>query len=225
MSRVNTKPCCKVCKDAGKSAEEYSSHWPRDNAGATVCPTLLSQECRYCCESGHTVKYCPKLAKDKSEKAKTEAFWDRQKRMTRNEKAQVKKPSAVAPAVSRFALLMDDDDSDESPRSPKRTQKKAPKEEFPALSSKVAVSSPIMQSSWIQAVTVGPSQDNRVAVEKSGLCEYPHRTKELSAREKAAAVHRHECFKGLNGKGWGDMDSDDEEQSEAEGEMAAEDAW
>jgi Nanos RNA binding domain len=225
MSRVNTKPCCKVCKDAGKSAEEYSSHWPRDNAGATVCPTLLSQECRYCEEYGHTVKYCTVLAKDKTEKAKTEAFWARQKRIKAHAETKVTKPSAVAP-VSRFALLMDDDDSDESPRSPKRTQKKAPKEEFPALSSKVAVHSPITGSSWSRAVTMGSSERVAVPVEKSGLCEYPHKTKELSAREKAAAIHRQECFKGLNGKGWGDLDdSADEEQSEAEEEMAAEDAW
>jgi len=222
MSRVNTKPCCKVCKDAGKSAEEYSSHWPKDNNGRVICSTLLSQECRYCSESGHTVKYCQKLAKDKAEKAKTEAFWDRQKRIKAHAEVKATKPSAAVAPVSRFALLMDDDDSDESPRSPKRTQKKAPvKEEFPALSSKVAVSAPIVQSSWIQAVTTGPSQDTRVAVVKSGLCEYPHRTKELSAREKAAAVHRHECFKGLNGKGWADMDSDEEDDEE----MVAEDAW
>jgi len=222
MSRVNTKPCCKVCKDAGKSAEEYSSHWPKDNNGRVICSTLLSQECRYCGESGHTVKYCTKLSKDKAEKAKTEAFWARQKRIKSHAEAQVKKPLAVAPAVSRFALLMDDDDSDESPRSPKRTQKKAPvKEEFPALSSKVAVSSPITQSSWIQAVTTGPSQDTRLAVVKSGLYKLKTAPKELSAREKAAAVHRHECFKGLNGKGWADMDSEDEDDDE----MAAEDAW
>jgi hypothetical protein len=219
MSRVNTKPCCKVCKDAGKSAEEYGSHWPKDKDGRVICSTLLSQECRYCGESGHTVKYCQKLVKNKAEKAKTEAFWDRQKRIKAHAEVKATKPSAAVAPVSRFALLMDDDESDESPRSPKRTQKKAPVEEFPALSSKVAVSSPIAQSSWIQAVTAGPSQDGRVAVEMSGLCEYPHRTKELSAREKAAAVHLHECFKGLNGKGWGDWESDDED------DMAAEDAW
>lgn len=221
MSRVNTKPCCKVCKDAGKSAEEYSSHWPKDNNGRVICSTLLSQECRYCGESGHTVKYCTKLSKDKAEKAKTEAFWDRQKRINAHSETKVTKPASVAP-VSRFALLMDDDDSDESPRSPKRTQKKAPVEEFPALSSKIAVASPIAQSSWSQMVTMGGSAaSDRTVVEKSGLCEYPHKTKELSAREKAAAIHRQECFKGLNGKGWADLDDSDDEDEE----MAAEDAW
>jgi hypothetical protein len=224
MSRVAQKPCCKVCKDAGKSAQEYSSHWPKDSNGRVICSTLLSQECRYCSESGHTVKYCQKLVKDKAEKAKTEAFWDRQKRIKAHAEAKITNPSASVAPVSRFALLMDDDESDESPRSPKRTQKKAPVEEFPALSSKVEVASLIAQSSWSQMVTMGGSGTSEfVAVEKSGLCEYPHKTKELSAREKAAAIHRQECFKGLNGKGWADLDdSDDEDDNE---EMAAEDAW
>jgi hypothetical protein len=46
----------------------------------------------------------------------------------------------------------------------------------------------------------------------SGLCEFKSESKELSAREKAAAIHRQECFKGLNGKGWADLDSDDEDE-------------
>jgi hypothetical protein len=225
MSRVNTKPCCKVCKDAGKSAEEYSSHWPKDKDGRVICSTLLSQECRYCGESGHTVKYCQKLVKDKAEKAKTEAFWDRQKRIKAH--GETKPTASVAPVTGRFALLMDDDSSDESPRSPKRTQKKALvalKEEFPALSSKVVASLPIVQSSWSQMLTTGPRQDSNVAVEMSGLCKYPYKTKELSAREKAAAIHRQECFKGLNGKGWADLDdSDDEEEDQLE--QVAENAW
>lgn len=222
MSRANIKTCCKVCKDAGKSAEEYGSHWPKGNDGVTVCPTLLSQECRYCHQAGHTVKYCKALEKDNAMRAKRERQVERVQK--HEEFTKVTKPTAsVTPVTGRFAMLMDDDDSDESPsRGPKRTQKKAPaplKEEFPALSSKVVASLPIVQSSWSQMLTTGPCQDSHVAVEMSGLCKYPYKTKELSAREKAAAIHRQECFKGLNGKGWADLDdSDDEEQ-------VAEDAW
>lgn len=57
-------PFCKVCKDAGKSQQEYTSHYPRENAGResrVVCPTLLAQECGYCHAKGHTPKYCPAL--------------------------------------------------------------------------------------------------------------------------------------------------------------------
>ena len=59
------KPLCKVCKDANKSVQEYSSHWTKDNKGNVCCPTLLNQKCRYCKESGHTTKYCILLESEK----------------------------------------------------------------------------------------------------------------------------------------------------------------
>ena len=51
---------CKVCKDAKKSESVYTSH-SVSVGGKVVCPTLLSQECKYCKEKGHTPKHCPKL--------------------------------------------------------------------------------------------------------------------------------------------------------------------
>jgi len=60
-----SKPFCKVCKDSGKSEEEYTNHFVRESASidsAVVCPTLLAQACRYCRKEGHTVKYCSALS-------------------------------------------------------------------------------------------------------------------------------------------------------------------
>jgi hypothetical protein len=55
-------PFCPVCKSAGKPFEEYTSHFVKNRPGGSViCPTLLNQECNYCHEKGHTIKYCPKL--------------------------------------------------------------------------------------------------------------------------------------------------------------------
>ena len=57
-------PFCPCCKSAGKSKQEYTSHYVKDQPGPNgivVCPTLLSQECRYCHEKGHTPKFCPVL--------------------------------------------------------------------------------------------------------------------------------------------------------------------
>jgi len=114
--RVNTprKPCCKVCQDAGKSETEWG-HWPKDKTGKTTCPTLLSQKCRYCDKSGHTVKYCPKLAKDNS---------DKERREKQPEKKQEKKHEPV----NRFALLLDDDDSDNEIATPTPCKSKIVKE-------------------------------------------------------------------------------------------------
>ena len=63
MSRVVSKSKamhCKVCEDAGKPNSVITSHCPKNRDGFTVCPTLLSQECRNCLKKGHTVKYCTK---------------------------------------------------------------------------------------------------------------------------------------------------------------------
>lgn len=53
---------CKVCEDAGKPKSMITSHYPKNRDGFTVCPTLLSQECRNCLKKGHTVKYCTKTS-------------------------------------------------------------------------------------------------------------------------------------------------------------------
>jgi hypothetical protein len=61
-------PFCKVCHDAGKPKSAYTSHFVKDSPGPNgkvVCPFLLSLNCRYCHESGHTVSHCQKL-KDKN---------------------------------------------------------------------------------------------------------------------------------------------------------------
>lgn len=69
--KIETK-FCKVCNDAKKSEAECKSHNVKDKAGNTTCPTLLSQRCRYCDKSGHTVKFCATLEKVKKERAKEE---------------------------------------------------------------------------------------------------------------------------------------------------------
>lgn len=56
-----TTPFCKVCRDAGKSEKEYTSHFVKDQPGPdgkVVCPTLLNQACRICHKTGHTSSYC-----------------------------------------------------------------------------------------------------------------------------------------------------------------------
>ena len=57
-------PFCKFCKDSGKSQREFTSHYPKDKPGKdgkVICPTILSNECRYCHEKGHAKSHCPKL--------------------------------------------------------------------------------------------------------------------------------------------------------------------
>ena len=44
-------PFCPVCKNAGKTEEEYTSHFVRESREAdakVTCPVLLSQACDIC---------------------------------------------------------------------------------------------------------------------------------------------------------------------------------
>ena len=90
-------PFCSVCKKAGKSEAEYTSHFVRDRPGPdgrVVCPTLLATECRYCRETGHTKHHCPKLA----EKARRQKERDRITKFRRAEnrlRKQVEEPHIV----------------------------------------------------------------------------------------------------------------------------------
>jgi hypothetical protein len=63
-SKMGAMGTCKVCKDAGKAD---FNHFVKNLDGTTNCPTLLSQDCRYCKNPGHTSKYCPLLAHNKKE--------------------------------------------------------------------------------------------------------------------------------------------------------------
>ena len=95
---------CKVCKDAGKTETEYTSHYVKDKTGKTTCPTLLNQECKYCRQTGHTVKFCPTLKLNEKNKRRDEYY--------------AKKNSECQPTTkklgSSFAAAFDSESEDES---------------------------------------------------------------------------------------------------------------
>jgi len=69
MTSQTKTPFCKVCFDAKKSKDEYTSHWVKSKPGpdgVVVCPYLLTLECRYCKGKGHTPRGCPVLKKRKA---------------------------------------------------------------------------------------------------------------------------------------------------------------
>jgi hypothetical protein len=237
-TNVVRKPCCKVCKDSGKSESEYGNHWPKDSSGKTVCPTLLAQDCRYCGESGHTVKYCKVLERDTANKEKRQKQEERIRRTQAHEVAS-KPKSLAAPTRGRFALLMED--SDESPRSPKRAEKKAPapmKEEFPALGRSCATrptaAAPLANVSFAEMAVkpkeVALSEKQRRDEERLGraiatgmviiergsqgvVVTAPPKSAERIARENAREKFNKDCFNCTNGLGWADAESSDEEDN------------
>jgi len=98
---------CKVCKDAGKSEQEYTNHSVRNNQGKVLCPTLLNQSCKYCKKTGHTVKYCEML-KLKEKNERREEYFNKQKpKQTNSSNYSVKKSG------NTFACAFDDDSDTE----------------------------------------------------------------------------------------------------------------
>ena len=233
MKSVNAprKPCCKVCKDAGKPESVFSTHWPKDAKGNTVCPTLLDQECRFCHQKGHTVKYCKELAKKIAQD-------EREKKQQQQPRAEEPKKQS-APQKPRFALLMEDEDSDDEcvPATTTTTSVQM-KEEFPELGgtwTRRTQPTPVEGVSFVamackpREVAIAEKQEREkelqsvqgmVAITPTPLPQPQKKTEaELAAKKK----HSYECFRGVNGKSWADMDSDDED--DVAQAVATNDAW
>ena len=82
-----TKPYCKVCYDAGRPEQEYTSHFVKDQPGPqgkVICPTLLNQACRICNKTGHTSSYCSQYRRReeprREEPRREERYIDREPR-------------------------------------------------------------------------------------------------------------------------------------------------
>ena len=177
-SQINTarKPCCKVCQDAGKPENVYLSHYVKDLNGNVTCPTLLSQECRYCHKNGHTTSHCSALKKQK----------EQEENMKKPPLSPQKKESVAPKKVNVFAYLemnSDDDESDKEqeqfphlvaaqPKDPFEKEKNTPKKfsyasiaAKPEKKSEVKVKKvwPVLASgqkkSWIQMEDEGSSDE------------------------------------------------------------------
>jgi hypothetical protein len=114
-TKSTTKPFCKVCYDAGKTESEYTSHYVRslpDRSGNTMvtCPTLLSTECRYCGNYGHTTKFCSIAANKNKNQYKNQ---NQTQRQNNKQNETSKKPTGMLSNDSKFAVLNDSDSEDE----------------------------------------------------------------------------------------------------------------
>ena len=122
-----SKPFCKVCRDAGKTEEEYTSHFVRESTApdaAVVCPTLLAQSCRYCRKQGHTVRYCSLLAGrvsgDKKFKPKKPSQSDQDTKSKSNTRTDENEELTTKQIMSNnpFGALHDEDDDEDENDEP-----------------------------------------------------------------------------------------------------------
>jgi hypothetical protein len=164
MSRRNNqstrKPYCKVCHDAGKTEAEYTSHFVRkspDPKSPVVCPTLLSAECRYCYEIGHTPSCCPALKEKKiieERSAKDSARLARARDHVQKKQQQQQAPASRAAKFGGFAALADSDDDEKPSRV---TPILTPREEFPSLVQAKPAPKPVqVGNSWAARVAMEP---------------------------------------------------------------------
>jgi hypothetical protein len=223
MSRINKqvivakKPYCKVCHDAGKPESEYSSHWVKslpDKSGKSTitCPTLLSNECRYCFKTGHTAKFCPILEQNKKVQEKAE-------RIARKEEAQKKvKVEKTKSVLSGFNALAEDSDSEGEEVKVHNTIV----DEFPILgNTHVEVYIPTVKQeakfSWANAVSkpkhmkeeqfVSKTVERTMAAKKETqpVSTIPIRIMETNKRDYSKEVYT---------KNWADWSDDDDSELE-----------
>jgi hypothetical protein len=98
------KPFCKVCADAGKNDTAHFVRSSPDPKSQVLCPTLLALECRYCAQTGHTVKYCALLKKNNKDKERE------QRRVFNTTITATPTSTTTQKNNNKFALLDDDDD-------------------------------------------------------------------------------------------------------------------
>lgn len=193
------KPFCKVCKDAGKTEVEYSSHFVKSEPGVmgiVVCPTLLAQACTYCHRTGHTVGYCEALKKQQKIK-------NREQRIQNYESERVKiVEKKEAKPVNRFALLSEKDES----KPIKVVSKPIKVEQFPVLREIVTKTAEPVTVSYAN-MAAKPAKAPIIAnSDKSCVCE----TYAISAPTVAEYVEK-AYYREIVKKNWADWSDSDEE--------------
>lgn len=205
MSRVVAakKPCCKVCMDAGKSVEEYSSHWVKDTKGTVICPTLLSQQCRYCIKSGHTVKFCPTLKANEKEREKKAREFE-SKKTSKKEVAKKETKKEEFGVFTAFAYESDDE---------VEVQEKEDVN-FPALSKNVTLrphQQHFVQSYASKAAKMPPIQKPVVSLIKPSVEEEDILKQSATTHDvKTPTAPRKMAIKRSWADDYSDSDSDDE---------------
>ena len=112
------KPFCKVCYDAGKPLELYTSHYVKSQPGfkgKVVCPTLLNQPCSFCGRKGHTVSHCSAIAKNKRNSDRK----DRQEKFAKDNETNKSSVSIVSNNIFKDLHIDSDDETDQKSSSPK----------------------------------------------------------------------------------------------------------
>lgn len=118
------RPFCGVCQKAGKPESMFRGHYTKSKPGpdgVVICPTILSIECRFCHELGHSAseEHCPALREKKLRSEQWERE-DKQKELQMKKQKEVEEMKKVVTKKTtlnnRFASAFEDsDDEEETP--------------------------------------------------------------------------------------------------------------
>ena len=186
-SKMGAMGTCKVCKDAGKAD---FNHFVKNLDGTTNCPTLLSQDCRYCKNPGHTSKYCPLLAHNKKEDT---AILRRANNSAITRPQQTEKFTSFASKNAFSALESDSDEETQSSKKMKPGSNNGNKNSTTIKTNNFSISSSIgsaTKSTGFVNPLCQPTAADFPSLPKSNKLNYAAIAAKAEALEKAALIQK-----------------------------------
>jgi len=219
---VKSQMCCKVCVDAGKAESVYLSHWVKDSNGVVICPTLLSQNCRYCRLPGHTITHCT-LISTKKDVNTAVAKLTIQLKTKKTEKKELKK--AKPTEGSRYAAFIDyGDDSDAEDAHKRKKVKTSETETETETKTKTNTEKKKMSFADIVARTIAepksvvhiaPTEEIMTKLnDKNDNDKSLNEIFETEQRRHLREVRNKQAFRGVNGLSWGDVEDDTDDEGD-----------
>jgi hypothetical protein len=201
QKQVVPQPFCKVCKDSDKSEAMYTSHWVKDKQGKVCCPTLLSQQCRYCNNHGHTIKFC-KIAVEDNNRSKLVL------------KVVTKAPAVKLANNPQPTLMSNNRWSALAEAAPAKAQALA--EEYPSLSPNVTLRPHQKQFATLSfaavaAIPLAFPQDTPKVIQKSAPVKFSRNWADDDSSDEEEEP-QYDCASGCNSS----IDDQDDEQCDHE---------
>lgn len=210
---VKQTRCCKVCVDAGKVESVYSSHWVKDNNGVVICPTLLSQKCRYCCLPGHTITHCSLYSKRNEVNSMVDKLTI-QLKTKKTEKKELKKAKQETGSGSRYAAFIDygDDSDGEDAHKKKKAKLETEALEAEPVIKKITFADIVARTIVEPKIVVHIAPTEEVMTKLNNGGKSLNEIFETEQRRQLRDVRNKQAFRGLNGLSWADMEDDTDDE-------------
>jgi hypothetical protein len=229
-SHKKTTPFCSFCRDAGKTRDIYTSHYPKDRPGKygkVVCPTILSSTCGYCRKTGHTTRYCSSKQPTnhthvrRRPRVQTNDGWSS---VSRNKPSPKQRFIKTSPSPKRsptcrtnkFSALSDDDE--EQTNTTVRSRKQVMDVNIP----KVVKATPMLKGAWGKGVSAAIKEEKKfekkpVVEKKDKFSSMASLGTDLNAIAEQAKAAREALYASpVVTSNWGDIVDSDSDYDDSE---------